>query len=46
MHGQLCTVAGAALPATLAATALVVVALAVPIRRLSRIGTAHLVAAD
>ncbi|MGW0854220.1 FtsX-like permease family protein [Streptomyces sp. NPDC002690] len=46
LHGHLSTVAGAALLATLAATALVVAALAVPIRRLSRIGTAHLVAAD
>ncbi|MFJ3762745.1 FtsX-like permease family protein [Streptomyces sp. NPDC090080] len=46
LHGHLFTVAGAALLATLAATALVVAALAVPIRGLSRIAPAHLLAAD
>ncbi|MFD6296069.1 FtsX-like permease family protein [Streptomyces sp. NPDC060235] len=46
LHGHLFMVAGAALLATLAATALVVAALAVPIRALSRIAPAHLLAAD
>ncbi|MFJ3800256.1 FtsX-like permease family protein [Streptomyces sp. NPDC090088] len=46
LHGHLFTVAGAALLATLAATALVVAALTVPIRGLSRIAPAHLLAAD
>jgi putative ABC transport system permease protein len=46
LHGHLFPVAGAALLATLAATALVVAALTVPIRGLSRIAPAHLLAAD
>ncbi|MFF4837027.1 FtsX-like permease family protein [Streptomyces sp. NPDC001315] len=46
LHGHLLAVGGAALLATLAATALVCVALTVPIRRLSRIAPAHLLAAD
>ncbi|MFI0960669.1 FtsX-like permease family protein [Streptomyces sp. NPDC021080] len=46
LHGHLLAVAGAALLATLAATALVSAALTVPIRGLSRIAPAHLLAAD
>ncbi|PWI20521.1 hypothetical protein DI272_17670 [Streptomyces sp. Act143] len=46
LHGHLLVVAGAALLATLAATALVTAALAIPIRSLSRIAPAHLLAAD
>lgn len=46
LHGHLFTIVGAALLATLAATALVVAALTVPIRGLSRIAPAHLLAAD
>ncbi|MEV5847430.1 FtsX-like permease family protein [Streptomyces sp. NPDC051985] len=45
LHGHLLTVAGAALLATLAATVLVVAAVTVPIRGLSRIAPAHLLAA-
>ncbi|MET7695624.1 FtsX-like permease family protein [Streptomyces sp. NPDC005483] len=46
LHGHLLALAGAALLATLASTALVSAALTVPIRRLSRIAPAHLLAAD
>ncbi|MFE1859421.1 ABC transporter permease [Streptomyces anandii] len=46
LHGHLLAIAGAALLATLAATALVGAALAIPIRGLSRIAPAHLLAAD
>ncbi|MFF7335022.1 FtsX-like permease family protein [Streptomyces sp. NPDC008150] len=46
LHGHLFTITGSALLAALAATALVVAALAVPIRGLSRIAPAHLLAAD
>ncbi|WP_280879087.1 FtsX-like permease family protein [Streptomyces pseudovenezuelae] len=46
LHGHLVGIVGAALLATLAATALVSAALTVPIRRLSRIAPAHLLAAD
>ncbi|MFI6565211.1 FtsX-like permease family protein [Streptomyces sp. NPDC050534] len=46
LHGHLLAITGAALLATLAATALVGAALTVPIRRLSQIAPAHLLAAD
>jgi ABC-type antimicrobial peptide transport system permease subunit len=46
LHGHLVAITGAALLATLAATALVSAALTVPIRGLSRIAPAHLLAAD
>ncbi|MFG2789533.1 FtsX-like permease family protein [Streptomyces sp. NPDC048419] len=46
LHGHLVAITGAALLATLAATALVSAALTVPIRRLSQIAPAHLLAAD
>ncbi|MEV7323945.1 FtsX-like permease family protein [Streptomyces sp. NPDC093970] len=46
LHGHLLAVAGAALLATLAATALVCAALTVPIRGLARIAPARLLAAD
>ncbi|MFE6553549.1 hypothetical protein ACFVHS_34860 [Streptomyces sp. NPDC057746] len=46
LHGHLLAVAGAPLLATLAATVLVGAALTVPIRGLSRIASAHLLAAD
>ncbi|MFJ9712782.1 FtsX-like permease family protein [Streptomyces sp. NPDC101234] len=46
LHGRLLAVAGAALLATLAATVLVCAALTVPIRGLSRIAPARLLAAD
>ncbi|MEU1532046.1 ABC transporter permease [Streptomyces fagopyri] len=46
LHGHLFAITGAALLATLAATGLVSAALTVPIRRLSRIAPARLLAAD
>ncbi|WP_328584720.1 FtsX-like permease family protein [Streptomyces sp. NBC_00370] len=46
LHGHLLAITGAALLATLAATALVSAALTVPIRGLSRIAPAHLLAAE
>lgn len=46
LQGHLLAIAGAALLATLAATALVSAALTVPIRKLSQIAPAHLLAAD
>jgi hypothetical protein len=46
LHGHLLAITGAALLATLAATVLVSAALTVPIRGLSRIAPAHLLAAD
>ncbi|MFE9812848.1 FtsX-like permease family protein [Streptomyces sp. NPDC005548] len=46
LHGHLPAIAGAALLATLAATALISAALTVPIRKLSQIAPAHLLAAD
>ncbi|MEU1199747.1 FtsX-like permease family protein [Streptomyces sp. NPDC005813] len=46
LHGHLLAITGAALLATLAATALVSAALTVPIRKLSQIAPAHLLAAD
>ncbi|MET8408476.1 FtsX-like permease family protein [Streptomyces sp. NPDC005195] len=46
LHGHLLAITGAALLATLAATALVSAALTVPVRTLSRIAPAHLLAAD
>ncbi|MER6220482.1 hypothetical protein ABT189_07755 [Streptomyces sp900105755] len=46
LHGHLFTVAGAALPATLATTALMAATLTVPIRGPSRIVPAHLLAAE
>ncbi|MBM9510142.1 FtsX-like permease family protein [Actinacidiphila acididurans] len=46
LHGHLLAVTGAALLATLAATALVCAALTLPIRALSRIAPAHLLATD